>query len=177
MLLDPGRLKRWVGPSVELGPPLKSGREYILEIGSGMIDWYGCPLGKSFRKHFVAGEAVRTIISVENWKILPPVAGSRQALSLVFPSPLDWALLLHTITVISADGAVIDGQTEVDQSEERWSFTPRSPWNAGVYQIQVGSSLEDVCGNSITGAFDRPLRKDPNLITEISGPSLIFHLT
>jgi hypothetical protein len=161
VLLDPGRLKRCVGPNFELGPPLKVGQEYILEIGSGMIDQYGRPLRKSFRKHFVAGDPVRERISVESWKILPPMTSSRQALVLVFPGPLDWALLLRTITIELAGGSRIDGHVVVDQCESRWSFTPTSPWTAGVYHVRVGSDLEDVCGNSISGAFDRPLRKEP----------------
>jgi hypothetical protein len=176
VLLDPGRLKRWVGPNVELGPPLKMGQEYTLEIGSGMIDLYGRALRESFRKSFVVGDAVRKHISLEYWKILPPMTGSRQALVLVFTSPLDWALLLQAITVRSADGAVIGGQVVVDQSERQWSFTPKSPWIPGVYHIRVASSVEDVCGNSITAAFERPLRKGPNLVTEINGASLIFQL-
>jgi hypothetical protein len=176
VLLDPGRLKRWVGPNVELGPPLKVGQTYALEIGSGLIDLYGRPLRERFHKHFLVGNAVRKYISVEHWKILPPATGSRQALVLMFTNPLDWALLLQTITITSADGSVMDGQIVVDQCERRWSFTPSSPWIAGVYHIRVESSLEDVCGNSITGAFDRPLRKSPNLVTEINGSSLIFQL-
>jgi hypothetical protein len=176
VLLDPGRLKRWVGPNVELGPPLKVGQEYTLEIGSGMIDLYGRPLRERFRKHFVVGGAVRERISAEHWKILPPVTGTQQALALVFTSPLDWALLLRSITIESAGGAVMDGQVVVDQRERRWSFTPSSPWIAGVYHARVGSSLEDVCGNSISGAFDRPLRRSSNLITEVDGFSLTFQL-
>ena len=168
VLLDPGRLKRWVGPNVELGPPLKVGQEYTLEIGDGMSDLYGRSLRERFRKHFLVGDPVREHISVEHWKILPPVTGSRQALMLMFTSPLDWALLLQTITVESADGSVIDGRVAVDQCEKRWSFTPTSPWIAGVYHLRVESSLEDVCGNSITGAFDRPLRKGPNLVTKMT---------
>ena len=147
-----------------------------LEIGPRMIDLYGRPLRERFRKHFLAGDAVRTHISVEHWKILPPVTGSRQALGLVFTTPLDWALLLQTITIESADGSVIDGQVLVDECERRWSFTPASPWVAGIYHIRVGCSLEDVCGNSITGAFDRPLRTGPDLVTEVNGSSLIFQL-
>jgi hypothetical protein len=177
VLLDPGRLKRWLGPNVELGPPLKAGQEYTLEIGSGMIDLHGRPLREHFRKHFLVGDAVRKHISVEHWKILPPVTGSRQALVLIFTSPLDWALLLQTITIGSADGSVIDGRVVVDECERRWSFTPTLPWAAGVYHIRVGSSLEDVCGNSITGAFDRPLRKSPNPVTEINCSSLILPIT
>ena len=176
VLLDPGRLKRWVGPNVELGPPLKAGEKYSLEIGSGMTDLYGRPLREPFRKRFVVGDPVREHISVESWKMLPPVTGGRQALVLMFASPLDWSLLFHTITIGSADGSVIDGQVVVDQCERRWSFTPTSPWIAGMYHIRVGSSLEDVCGNSITGAFDRPLRRDPHLVTGMNGTSLSFQL-
>jgi hypothetical protein len=176
VLLDPGRLKRWVGPNVELGPPLKIGHEYTLEIGSGMVDLCGRPLREHFRKHFLVGDAVREPLSVEHWKILPPVRGSRQALVLIFTSQLDWALLFQTITIGTADGSVIDGQVVVDECERRWSFTPTYPWTAGVYHIRVGPNLEDVCGNSTTGAFDRPLLRAPKLATEINGSSLTFQL-
>jgi hypothetical protein len=141
-----------------------------------MIDLYGRPLRESFRKHFVAGDAVREPISIEHWKILPPVTGTQQALVLRFTSPLDWALLWQTITIESADGLVIDGRVVVDQHERRWSFTPTSPWVTGVYHIRVRSGLEDVCGNNIAGAFDRPLRKGTNPVTRINGSSLIFQL-
>jgi hypothetical protein len=176
VLLDPGRLKLWVGPNIALGPPLKLGQEYILEIGSEMIDLYGRPLRECFRKHFVVGDAVREPISVEHWEILPPMTGTRQALVLTFAGPLDWALLLQTITIESADGLEIDGRVAVGRSERQWSFTPRLPWIFGGYRIRVGSSLEDVCGNTIRGAFDRPLRKGPNLVTEINGSSLTFQV-
>ena len=176
VLLDPGRLKRWVGPNVELGPPLTAGQTYTLEIGSGMIDMHGRPLGDRFRKRFLAGNPVRERISVESWKLLPPVTGSTQALVLLFKSPLDWALLLQTITVQSAEGSVIAGQVAVDQCEKRWSFTPASPWIAGMYHMRVESGLEDVCGNSIRGPFDRPLREGPNLAGEVNDSSLIFRL-
>ena len=139
------------------------GQKYTLEIASGMKDLYGRRLRERFRKYFVVGHPVREQISVEDWKILLPVTGSRRTLVVIFSSPLDWALLLQAITIESADGSVIDGRVVVDQCERRWSFIPTSPWIAGVHHIRVGSNLEDVCGNSITGAFDRPLRKDGNL--------------
>jgi len=176
VLLDPGRLKRWVGPNIELGPPLKAGQGYTLQIDSGMIDLYGRPLRESFRKDFRVGDPVREHIAVESWKILPPATGSREALVLTFPSPLDWALLLQTITIQSADRSVIEGQVVLDQYERRWSFTPGSPWVGGVYHIRVEPRLEDVCGNTISGLFDRPLRRDPNLLTEPNGTSLTFQL-
>jgi hypothetical protein len=176
VLLDPGRLKRWVGPNVELGPPLKSGQEYTLEIGSGMTDLYGRPLREGFRKRFFAGDAARNHISFGQWIIRPPVMGTREPLALTFPSPLDWALLLQTITIETADGSVIDGQVAVDQCERQWTFTPTPTWIAGAYHLRVGTSLEDVCGNSIAGAFDRPLRKGLNQVEEVDGSLLTFQL-
>jgi hypothetical protein len=83
---------------------------------------------------------------------------------------------LQTITIGSADGSMIEGQVVVDQCERRWSFTPTSPWIARVHHIRVGCSLEDVCGNSIIGAFDRPLLKRDNLVTGANGSSLTFQL-
>lgn len=176
VLLDPGRLKRWVGPNVALGPPLKAGQKYTLQIGSGMIDLYGRPIGKTFRKHFVVGDSVREPIAVESWNAMFPASGSREALVLRFANPLDWAVLLRSITIVFADGSVIDGRVAIDQSERRWSFTPSSPWNAGVYQVHVDCGLEDVCGNRITSAFDRPLRKYPNAEPETNSSSLTFEL-
>jgi hypothetical protein len=177
VLLDPGRLKRWVGPNVELGPPLTVGQKYTLEIGSGMTDLYGRPLRETFRKHFVVGDPVREHIPIDLWKLLGPMTGTQQALALMFKRPLDWALLFHTITIASADGVVVGGKVVVDECERRWSFTPNSPWLAGAYHIRVGSGLEDVCGNSITGAFDRPLRKDLNVIAGAIESSLSFQLS
>jgi len=176
VLLDPGRLKRWVGPNVALGPPLKVGLEYTLEIGSGMIDINGRPLREPFRKYFIAGDPVRGRISPEHWKIMPPLTGSREALVLTFPERLDWALLLQMIAIRSADGSRIGGEVLVDDCERRWNFKPSTPWVAGKYQISVGSSLEDVCGNNLTGAFDRPLLNGPNVIGDESASSLTFEL-
>jgi hypothetical protein len=176
VLLDPGRLKRWVGPNVELGPPLKAGQEYTLEVGSGMVDRDGRRLSQPFRKHFVVGDPVREQISVESWRILPPVTGDRQALILMFEDPLDWALLSHTITVSTPEGWLIDGQVAVDQCERRWNFIPSSPWKAGTYHIAVGSGLEDVCGNTVTGAFDRPLSNYSRPVNAMPGYPLSFQL-
>jgi hypothetical protein len=175
VLLDPGRLKRWVGPNIRLGPPLKAGQTYTLEIGSGMSDLHGRPLRERFHKRFLVGDPIREQITIESWELLPPVTGSRQTLVLLFKNSLDWALLFQTITVRSREGAVIAGEMVVDECEKRWSFTPTSPWIAGIYRINVEPTLEDVCGNSITGAFDRPIRKAAQE-AEANDSSLVFQL-
>jgi hypothetical protein len=174
ILLDPGRLKRGVGPSRELGPPLKTGQVYTLAVGAGMTGSSGGQLPETVYKRFRVIDAVREPVAVEQWKIVPPVTNSRQPLVLMFPRPLDWALLSHTITIASTCKQPIDGKIEIDQYERRWSFTPASPWAKGSYHVRVASSLEDVCGNSVTAAFDRPLRPGSDLAYEVAGHSIPF---
>jgi hypothetical protein len=177
ILLDPGRLKRGVGPNRELGPPLKVGQEYTLAVGQGILDLSGRRLGETFYKRFRVTEAVRHPIAVEQWKILPPATKSRQPLMLIFPRPLDWALLSQTIIVVSANEQSLEGRIIIDQSEGRWNLTPTSPWAAGDYHVRVASILEDVCGNSVIAAFDRPLRERSDLASESANRSISFQLT
>ncbi|MEG9436512.1 hypothetical protein JAO29_10100 [Edaphobacter sp. HDX4] len=176
ILLDPGRLKRKVGPNRELGPPLKAGQVYTLAVGAGMLDFDGRPLTATVNKRFVITEAVREHIAVEQWKIVSPVSQSREPLVLLFPQPLDWALLGHAIAIASTDGQSINGRIVIDQGEKRWSFTPTSPWAAGSYHVRVASSLEDVCGNNILAPFDRPLRSGSDLPFEVTTRSIAFHI-
>jgi hypothetical protein len=176
ILLDPGRLKRGVGPNRELGPPLKPGEEYMLAVGSEMLDLSGRPLRESFCKRFRVTEAVREPIEVERWKILPPATDSHQPLTLVFPKPLDWALLWHTITIAGEEGRPLQGRVAITEGERRWSFTPSSAWEAGSYRLRIASSLEDVCGNSLSGAFDRPLRLRSDMGVQAEDRSIPFDL-
>jgi hypothetical protein len=167
VLLDPGRLKRGVGPNRELGPPLKVGQVCTLAVGAGMTDLSGRQLPHTVYKRFRVIDAVREPIAVERWKILSPEVNSRQPLVLLFPVPLDWALLSHAITIASKNEQSIGGQIAVDQCERRWSFTPTLPWAADSYHLHIASSLEDVCGNSVIAAFDRPLRPGSDLTYEV----------
>jgi hypothetical protein len=157
ILLDPGRLKRGVGPNRALGPPLKQGLKYRLALGSGMLDALGRPVRAGFNKLFHVTEPVREPIAVEQWRILSPAPKSREPLEVTFPRPLDWALLWHTLSVISEDEP-IEGRITIDQDERRWRFTPKSSWSPGRYRIRVASGLEDVCGNNLLGPFDRLLK-------------------
>jgi hypothetical protein len=176
ILLDPGRLKRWVGPNRELGPPLKPGQRYTLAIGAGMVDGSDRLLEQGFYKTFLVTDAIRQPIAVAHWKILLPATGSRKPLTIIFPRSLDWALLYRSITIAPWDGPPMQGGITVDQGERQWSFTPTLPWGAGSYSIRVGSDLEDVCGNGLTAAFDRPLRSGSALTIELANCSIPFHL-
>jgi hypothetical protein len=177
ILLDPGRLKRGLGPNRQLGPPLKTGQVYSLVIGAGMVDSSGHSLRESFYKRFRVTVAVREPVRVEQWKIVRPATGGRQPLSLLFPKPLDWALLWRTITIASDGSRRMDGRIAIDEGERRWSFTPTLPWKAGSYLVCVASTLEDVCGNNLLGAFDRPLPSASNPPCAAADFSIPFILT
>lgn len=176
ILLDPGRLKRGVGPYRQLGPPLKPGLEYTLAINSEMVDQSGNPLRESFYKTFLVTEPVHERIAVEQWNVRPPVARGCQPLVLEFPRPLDWAQLLNSITVVAENGNPMEGRVVVEQSEKCWSLTPTSTWVAGSYLIRVASSLEDVCGNNLLSPFDRPLRISTELREKRANHSIPFNL-
>jgi hypothetical protein len=176
ILLDPGRLKRGVGPNRELGPPLKTGEVYTLTVGRGMTDSSGRQLPETVYKRFRVTDAVREPIALEQWKIVPPETDSRQPLTLMFPRPLDWALLSQKITIASTCEQPIEGEVAIDRCERRWSFTPALPWAAGSYHVRVASCLEDVCGNSVIAAFDRPLGSGSDFAYEVTSRSIPLYL-
>lgn len=176
VLLDPGRLKRGVGPNRLLGPPLKIGARYTLAVRRGMMDLHGRPLRQGFSKSFVVSDAVRASIAVGAWKIVAPALGSRGPLELRFPRPLDWAQLWQGIAVASEHGERMRGRVAIDQGETRWCFTPDSPWGAGSYRVCVSPDLEDACGNTPYGAFDGPVRSTDDIALETAVRSIPFEV-
>ncbi len=174
ILLDPGRLKRGVGPHRMLGSPLKAGQDYTLTIGPGMIDARGRRLAEGFSKRFSVGEPVRQSLATEAWSVSRVAAGSRDPLELTFPWPLDWAQLRHGIIVTSQPGEPVDGTNDVDLEERRWRFIPRHPWRPGTYRFCVSPTLEDWCGNTTSGPFDGPLRSAEDVLRETAIRSTEF---
>jgi hypothetical protein len=158
ILLDPGRLKRGVGPNRVLGPPLKAGRWYALKVGAGMIDVHGRPLREDCKKPFSVSGPVREPIVVEKWDIRSPAAHSCQPLELTFPRALDWAQLWRGIAVVSESGQAISGRIDIDCGETRWRFTPDTPWQLGAHGIRIAPGLEDICGNTPLRPFDGRFR-------------------
>jgi hypothetical protein len=176
ILLDPGRLKRGVGPNRMLGPPLRPGARYMLAVDPGMIDAHGRPLRQRFTKAFTVGDAIRVPIAIENWRVAPPTAGSRDPLELTFPVPLDWLGLWRGIAVVSEGGEPISGRVDVDREEMRWRLTPAAAWRTGMYSIRISPGLEDVCGNTPNSAFDGPFRSADQVAVETIVRSIPFEI-
>ena len=51
-------------------------------------------------------------------------------------------------------GKTLEGMVSLDDDDTRWTWRPQSPWQAGDYQLVVGTDLEDLAGNSIGRPFE-----------------------
>jgi hypothetical protein len=154
LLLAPGRIKRGVRPNRDSGPALLEGQNYTLMIDAGLADALGRPMARGYAKRFRVTQAIRSQIDPASWTSELPTAGAREPLVLGFPRPLDRAMLLRSISVVDAHQHLVAGDIELCQHETQWTFTPRSDWVAGRYQVQIDSVLEDVSGNNLRAAFD-----------------------
>jgi hypothetical protein len=154
LLFDPGRVKRDLLPHDEVGSPLREGGSYTLVVDRGWPDAQGRPLAGEARKAFRVGPPDYTPPRTGEWRLLAPKAGTRDALVVTFPEPLDRALLERVLDVFDASGAQVAGALEIEAGETRWSFTPRAAWKAGDYSLRAATILEDLAGNSLGRPFE-----------------------
>jgi hypothetical protein len=136
-----------------MGRALVAGRRYALIVQPEWRDAQGLPLKLEFRREFRAGPADERPLSMASWKIVTPVAGSRDALAVTFPTPLDHGLLRRALGV-SREGSAVAGEISIEPGETRWLFTPRDVWAEGDYELVALSFLEDLAGNRIGRAFE-----------------------
>ena len=159
VLFDPGRIKRDLAPNLQMGLPVMEGRKYTVAVDREFLDAHGAPLADGLRKEFRAGPVDRAPLEPAQWRIVAPKAGTRSALELELPKPLDYALLRRTITVHGPGGAApgdeITGAISFCRDETEWSFIPATPWKRGNYRLSIDNTLEDVAGNRPGRAFDR----------------------
>ena len=153
MTFDPGRIKRGLTSNMKVGPPIAEGKRYTLAIDREWKDARGVPMVAGFRKTFRGGPAKRDPPDPAQWRVNAPRAGTSDALTVVFPSPMNYALLQRMLQVANARGPII-GTVSADRQETEWRFTPQEPWKAGDYHLVVDTGLEDLAGNHIGQAFD-----------------------
>jgi hypothetical protein len=177
LLLDPGRVKTGLVPREELGSILQAGRRYTFTVDGDWPDAEGRPLVASITKTFRIAQADTSQPDPRRWTIGPPRAGTRDALTVTFPEPLDHAMLFRALRVTGPRGlgseavkaAVsgppgaaardVAGAIEVDSGERRWRFTPQHDWQSGQYVLVISPELEDPSGNSVGRPFEVDLRR------------------
>jgi hypothetical protein len=155
LLFHPGRLKQGVAPHEALGPPLEAGRRYRLVIGAGWPSATGERLAGEAAREWRVTAADRGRVEPGGWSIETPAAGTTVPLRVRFGEPLDPALALRTLAV-ARGGERMEGTPELLEGATGWSFRPAAPWSPDGHVLRVPTALEDLAGNTIRGAFDRP---------------------
>ena len=159
LLLDPGRIKRGVGPNRRLGPALVAGCERTLIIDGRFTDAEGRPLDTEYNKTYKIADAVRDAVQPNRWTIAAPETNSRAPLRIGFPRSLDNGMLSHAIRVYDDDEGAIDGRAIITAGETGWSFTPAKPWKNRSHSIRVAANLEDISGNNLVGPLDVAVKR------------------
>lgn len=160
VLFDPGRIKRGIGPNLELGAPLKAGMSFTLEVDAQRLDASGKPMARSFRKQFSVTAANRSRINPASWLLQLPKAGNVHPLVITFPKNLDQVLVAHFLRIVCQDGEPLLGHIKVSDGGKVWSFQPSNPWPAADFDLQVHPHLEDLSGNRHYRLFDEPIVED-----------------
>jgi hypothetical protein len=163
LFFDPGRIKRGLKPREEVGPALIESKSYTLVIDRQWEDAQGNPLKETLRKRFHVLAPDDQPIDPKHWKIAAPPAGTTLSLTVIFPKPLDHALLQRLLWVTDNAGRNVAGTVQVTDDETRWHLIPKQPWSAGRYDLVVDTALEDLAGNSVGRPFEvdvfRPIQR------------------
>ena len=157
ILFDPGRVKRGILPNRTMGRPLREGGTFSILVARDWPDAHGQPMADAFKKTYRVIPAREEGLSTAAWRVLPPAPGTRDALRVTFPAPLDRGLLQRALTIIHVDASgerTIAGDVTVEPGETAWRFAPADTWSTGNYVISVLPALEDPSGNRIGQAFE-----------------------
>ena len=153
--LDPGRIKRALGPNQTLGSPLKASQSYQINISAAWKDQNGYQMQHAFTKKYIAKEATRTKPDPHTWKINTPKPYSRDTLRIAFERPMDFVLSRECISVYRDNR--ISGEVNLQDDQRIWLFTPDEYWAPGSYQIKIESRMEDLAGNNLQRLFDEEI--------------------
>lgn len=156
LLLDPGRIKSGLVPREEEGAALLQGRSYTLRIDPTWLDARSQPLRTDHRKVFQVGPPDHRGPDPVAWVLDLPRAGTREPLAVHLLAPADAALLHDLVWVTDSEDRPVAGEVRIEDDETRWTLSPRDPWRAGSYALNVDLILEDVAGNRV----DRPFEID-----------------
>lgn len=160
----PGRQKTGVNLNTEMGPILTEGHHYQLRIAPTMRSAASQTLTVAVTKTFLAGPPQTNQLSLDDWSFPPPpTLGSRQPITLRFPTPLDHALLQSCVTLQRGeDREPLPCSITIGKQETTLTFTPKTPWpDPAQLNWRILSALEDLAGNSLARPFQVDLLAPP----------------
>lgn len=156
--LSPGRTKEGLTLSEHSGAVMMPGKTYTLEVTAGLPDRRGRPMAEPFRYRFRTTKPDHDQPRTASWTVNPPRAGTRQAVEVTFPEPLDRPLLVQTLSVEAA-GVQLQGEAAVGSDGRSWTFTPAQPWRTEDHTVVAHGELDDLAGNSLYRAFETTAAK------------------
>lgn len=154
LLLDPGRIKRGVGPNVMGGAPLSAGKRYSLVVSAPLR---AAASGKEIeisRKDFCVSEAERRPLDLANWLVEGVRARTTDPLIVSFDRLMDYGSASGRIAIESNDGRPVAGSFRFGPDDRSIEFWPSLPWEASSYEIVADEALEDAAGNRLSASFD-----------------------
>ncbi|MEO1052999.1 MAG: hypothetical protein AAFX87_20355 [Bacteroidota bacterium] len=158
--LDPGRIKRELGPNLHDGSPLEKGKQYHLHVSSQWKDANGQPLVDQYDRTIYVSAADRQHPFTTQWQLSKPKVATSEVLQIDFGESLDYVLANYCLQ-IKRNGEMLPGQIALQNEERMWQFQPHELWQRGEYIIEVQSRIEDLAGNNLNRVFDRDLEVDP----------------
>ncbi len=154
LLIDPGRIKSGLRPREESGPVFEAGKSYTLVVDREWPAADGRPLRAGVRKAFRAGPPDNAQPDPSKWAIRPPASGTREPLVVEFGEPLDRPQAERLVRVVDGGGAAVPGEVRLTHADTRYRLEPARPWAPGTYGLVVGTTLEDLAGNSVERPFE-----------------------
>lgn len=151
LLLHPGRIKRGLAASVQLGLALLPGQDYQLVVRPRLSDLQGHALAEITRVPFRGAPPQKAPLDPAHWQWVSPDPGSHEPIVVHVGCALDFLSVRHALRVITADGAC--HAVTPDVVGETLLLHPHAPWPKAGY-LCLGPTLEDVCGNRVGASFE-----------------------
>ncbi|GAA5033056.1 hypothetical protein GCM10011506_22670 [Marivirga lumbricoides] len=154
--IDPGRVKRDLGPNKKFGAVLKAGNTYHLQVNKGLKAANGSTLNQEFVKAFKVIKRDEEIPGIRNWIIHAPEKETTNPVKIDIKEPMDYSTQ-HFMEILN-NGEKISGKYTF-VSDTSIHFKPENVWSDGSYVLRVASKAEDLAGNNFNRPFDRDLEK------------------
>ena len=154
--IEPGRIKRDLGPNKRLGPVLEAGKTYRLVLDEEFRSRSGKALESKLEKRFVVAERDEEIPKIESVKFKIPKKHTNIPLTVFFDEPMDYAT--STMVSIHLDEERIPGKWNMPR-DDVLTFWPDNNWERGYYRLEINSDSEDLAGNNFIRLFDVDLTK------------------
>lgn len=157
--IEPGRIKRGLGPNVELGPVLEENNSYSLFISGRFRDENGVELDQDYVKKFVAGEADREKLNVDEVVTKYHSEDKSNYLTVKFGEAVDFSSSIANLSIQGSSTQVIKGSWQLTNEDTEAIFTPESKLEKGHYEVLLNSVIEDLAGNNFVRNFDQEINE------------------